>query len=106
MYQIKFDSPSWECYSKKIIIKEGYGYYKSLQSIADELGDYQNEAEQEGWYVKTINLTLHTETKNYTQKFNLVRKQDTDKLIADYFAATIPFDVIITCIKLNVKLAK
>lgn len=106
MQQIKFTSLSWENYVKEFFSTDGYSYYKTIQIITDELADYQNEAEQEGWYLKSINLTLQAKNKSYIKNFILRPQQDTDKVIADYFAAAIAANEKISYIKIGVKLDK
>lgn len=74
----------------------GYSYFEALKAVTAELADFQEDARQDGSYIKTIKLVLKAADMDFVKEFHFDSLKDVDKDICDYFAEVVPGDGVVS----------
>ena len=67
----------------------GCSCFEALKVVTSQLADFQEEARQDGSYVKTVRLDLKIADKDFSKEFNFDFFKDLNKVICEYFAKVV-----------------
>lgn len=96
---------SWNAPAKELKAVPGYSYFEALEAVTADLADFQEEARQDGSYVKTVELLLKVSGTDKIKEFRYDSYVDLDKDVCDYFAEEVASDCVIDGGSLKVSFA-
>ena len=81
---VKFDFPS------------GCSCFEALEAVTSQLADFQEEARQDGSYIKSVKFDLKIADKDFTKEIYFDSFKELDKVISDYFTEVVPGDGVVS----------
>ena len=86
----------WKNPGVKFDFSSGCSCFEALKAVTSQLADFQEEARQDGSYVKTVKFDLKTADKDFTKEFHFDSFKELDKVISDYFIEVVPGDGVVS----------